>query len=139
MSSYLNFYLMPKGGEKPLHFCSYCRASEIYQKFYNELRVVYTGEDPQYQELTSEDVLRVLNNLESDIEDKESKFDNLVKFIMAVKLTKMDNIQELIKLHNDARESLDELEEVKQEIKYIFHWVREIEYSDFEKVLINID
>ena len=39
----------------------------------------------------------------------------------------------------DTKDYLDELNEALTEIEYIGIWVDDIEYSDFEKVLINVD
>ena len=148
MSSYLTFYLVPKKtrtkyntteeieitkGEQ-LALLSYSRNSNIYRVIKEELNPVYIGmEEPQYSELTVADMHMVIRHYQADIEKSKRIYNSKLEVISNVKTE--DYIQDLI----DDRELLKEMEETLVTLKYLRSLVEEIEYSDFEKVLINID
>ena len=151
MSSYLTFYLVPKKTRtkynddgtteeieitkgEPLALLSYSRNSNIYRVIKEELNPVYIGmEEPQYSELTVADMHTVIRHYQEDIEKSKRVYDSKLEVISNVK-TK-DYIQDLI----DDKELIKEMEETLVTLKYLRYLVEEIEYSDFEKVLINID
>lgn len=151
MSSYLTFYLVPKKTRtkynddgtteeieitkgEPLALLSYSRNSNIYRVIKEELNPAYIGmEEPQYSELTIEDMNKVIRCYQEDIEKSERIYNSKLEVISNVKTE--DYIQDLI----DDKELLKEMEETLVTLKYLRSLVEEIEYSDFEKVLINID
>ena len=144
MSSYLNFYLVPKKKEnniepKPLLFNSYSRNSEVYQAFWEVLNPAYIGlgDTPNYSELTAEDVNKVLKDLEKDLKSAEKRL-NLT--IEAYKVLSGGSIpEEAINEYTSTKEYIEDIQETISIVKNIHSWVEDIKYSDFEKVLINID
>lgn len=136
MSSYLNFYVVPKGNGKPLLLTFHSRSSEIYQTFYEELNPPFAVDDKTYVELTVDDVERVLFNSKEYL---ERTIDNFNRRVQAYK-----NLSD--KIPDDAVEdwvsTTEYIEELKFHIntlEYISHIVSNLEFSDFEKVLLNIN
>lgn len=156
MSSYLNFYLVPKktttkyvpskGNDveiklsegKPILFLSISRASDVYRAFNECLNVKYIGmgDEPEYQELTTEMVKEVINDWKSDIEDTEITLSTNYKMLKngATPGEMWEDIHGLEKYLKEQKEILNELDG-------ILYWVSECYYgyNQFEKVLINID
>lgn len=147
MSSYLNFYLVPrkKKGQrkkqKPLLFHSINRANPIYGKFYETLNPTFIGNDEEYHysELSYDDVKNVISSLKEDISETEKRFKRRIEAIKELKNIKDNELDDYVTDYLDTKDYLDELNEALTEIEYIGIWVDDIEYSDFEKVLINVD
>lgn len=138
MSSYLTFYLVPKGDDKkPLTFVSYSRINDVYQSYYEELNPAYMGnsDETNYTELTPEKALQVVNTAKDDLKKAEKALNNRISAYKELNDTSEEAIQDI----TSTREYIEELKENLSELQYIYDWVSEIEYSDFEKVLINID
>lgn len=138
MSSYLTFYLVPKGeNQKPLMFTSYSRSTDVYQAYYEELHPAFigNGDEPNYTELTPNKALQVVNAAKDNLKKAEIALNNR---IAAYK--ELGNISD--EAVQDIAETKDYIEDLKNnliELQCIYCWVGDIEYSDFEKVLINID
>ena len=138
MSSYLTFYLVPKGeNQKPLAFTSYSRNNDVYQSYNEELSPAYIGNDdkPNYTELTPEKALQVVNAAKEDLKKAERALNNRISAYKELNDTSEEAIQDI----TDTKEYIEELKEGLAELQCIYNWVSDIEYSDFEKVLINID
>lgn len=137
MSSYLTFYLKPKGQDKPLMFISYSRSTDVYQAYYEELHPAFigNGDEPNYTELTPEMALQVVNAAKEDLKKAENALNNRIAAYKELGNTSEEAIQ-------DIAETKDYIEDLKSnliELQCIYCWVGDVEYSDFEKVLINID
>lgn len=142
MSSYLNFYLVPKKENKePLHFLSYSRASDVYQNFYHEINPVYmgNGDIPNYQELTVDDVKRVRDSIDKDIEEAKKSLDQQCEAFNSIENPSIEFMNEHTDTYVSRLNYIEELKEAKEQVNSIYDWIAELEYSDFEKVLINID
>lgn len=154
MSSYLNFYLVPRKKSqepnnpnliheevKPLHFLSYPRSSDIYQSFHEILSPVFigNGDDYNYQELTYKDALRVRDSINRDIEQAEKSLDKICEAFNSIENPSIEFTNQHTNEYVSKKEYIEELQETKAEIDGILNWLGDIEYSDFEKVLINID
>ena len=138
MSSYLTFYLVPKGEDKkPLTFISYSRNNDVYQSYYEELNPAYigNGDEPNYTELTPEKALQVVNTAKDDLKKAEKALNNRILAYKELNDTSEEAIQDIA----STREYIEELKEGLAELQCIYNWVSDIGYSDFEKVLINID
>ena len=74
MSSYLNFYLRPKGKDEKLLLTSFSRSSLVYDTFSN-INPVYMGigEETNYKEVTKEDINYLLRDVSADIEKYKEK------------------------------------------------------------------
>lgn len=145
MSSYLNFYLVPKKREgakedpKPLNFISYSRSTDIYRSYYEVLNPVFIGteEEYEYTELTPLDAKRVIDDAKKDLQDTINRFESKKRAYKELSNTPIP--EEAIAEFMDTEEYIRELKENVQSLESIYEWVSDIEYSDFEKVLINID
>lgn len=156
MSSYLSFYLVPKktktkygyDSEKghteeeikvsegePLLLMSYSRSSEVYQSYNDTLNPVYAGDEDKYTELTYEDAKRVIEEFESDLKKTEKRLS------VSYKMLKERYDGELWTEIQSTEEYLDEQKATLEELKHIANLVYECtnKWTDFEKVLINID
>ena len=152
MSSYLTFYLVPKktktkytpeGAVKvqlpdiePLSFIYYCRSSEVYQAYYENLHPAYCGDDEKYTELTYEDAMLVVKKFEEDVE----RVRNRLKIDYKI-LKEGGYSEEVWEDIHSMEEHLSELEETLRDLKYIARLVYSVteDINDFERVLINID
>lgn len=138
MSSYLTFYLVPKGNDKkPLALMAYSRNSDIYQAYYENAHPAFigNGDEPNYTELTSEMALQVVNAAKEDLKKAETALNNRIAAYKELGNMSDEAIQ-------DIAETKDYIKDLKYnliELQCIYCWVGDIEYSDFEKVLINID
>lgn len=141
MSSYLNFYLKPKGGDKPLHFISYSRNSNVYQKFYenNASTFIGNGDEYNYSELTSEKCRWILDDAREDLRKAKENFDSRVEAFQKLTNVSAEAINEYTTDYMQTKEYIKELEETVAELECIYYWVSDVEFSDFEKVLTNID
>ena len=142
MSSYLNFFLVPKKKEdetnepKPLLLNSYSRAGNLYHYFMNELNVAYCDdEENPYTELNNEKCRRVLDSVKDLIETTKKSLDILYKVAQKTSTTDSDITANIL----EKEEYLQELNEDLAKLKAICDIICDIEYSDFEKVLINYD
>lgn len=138
MSSYLTFYLVPKGEDKkPLTFISYSRNNDVYQSYNKELSPAYigNGDNPNYTELTPEKALQVVNAAKEDLKKAERALNSRISAYKELNNASEEAIQDI----TDTREYIEELKEGLDELQCIYNWVSDIKYSDFEKVLINID
>ena len=153
MSSYLTFYLVPKKSklkydpdkndyvkidlmDEPLSLMYYCRSSEIYQTYYENLHPAYIDTEEKYTELTYEDAKRVVREYESEIEKIKKRLEIDYKMLKEAGIT--DELWDDI---HSMEEYLDEKNDCLKDLKYIAELVYTVteDISDFEKVLINID
>lgn len=158
MSSYLNFYLVPKKSKKmydydkddghteievelatgkPLLFMSYSRSSDIYQTYNETLHPVFIGlKETQYTELTYEKSQEVIRDYEKDLIKTKERLSVSYKM-----LKECGYSSELWEDIQSTEEYVREQEKCLEELKHISDIVYEIYegYNDFEKILINID
>ena len=137
MSSYLNFYVVPNEESKPLNIYSITRNNEFYRAFQDSIIPVFAGiDETKYTELTIENIDRVISMYSEEVNKWEKQYQ--IKSDIVEKLTKVEEetIDELVQ----TRESLDEMNDVLKELKFVQNLVHEIYsgYTDFKKVLINI-
>ena len=157
MSSYLSFYLVPKKTKtkygynekdghteevvevskgEPLLLMSYSRNNEVYQAYKETLNPAYAGNEAKYTELTYDDAKRVIDEFEDDVKKTEKRL------AIAYKMLKEGGYSEdLYTEINSTEQYLDEQKEVIQDLKNIANLVYECSnsWTDFEKVLINVD
>lgn len=142
MSSYLTFYLVPKkekvtGEPKPMTFVSYCRSSEVYQEINARLNPAYAGMEEKYTEVTASDIRRVIASVQ---EDKAKAERNLQARVDAYKEMANGVIpDEAIDDYVSTKDYIQDLQETINALEGIYSWISDLEFSDFEKVLINID
>lgn len=144
MSSYLTFYLVPKKdkgeAKEPLVLMNYSRSSDIYQAFYENINVAYKGNDdkPNYTELTKEMVNNVVNAVKKDYDDAQKNFTTRMEAYKSIKL-EGEAFENYVEDFQSTTLYLEELKESIIQIEFIASIVADLEYSDFEKILINID
>lgn len=147
MSSYLNFYLVPKKkGDvepEPLLLMSYNRSSNIYSAYYENLNPAFigTGDKTNYSELTKEGAHFVVEDIKNDLEKAKSGLKNRVEAYKTICLNSEDTIRDYIEDFTSTKEYIKELEDSVLELQFIANLVNDIDlkYTDFEKVLINVD
>ena len=138
MSSYLTFYLVPKGeNQKPLMFTSYSRSTDVYQAYYEELHPAFigNGNEPNYTELTPEKALQVVNAAKDNLKKAETALNNRIAACKELGNMSDEAIQDIAK----TKDYIEDLKYNLAELQCIYCWIGDVEYSDFEKVLINID
>lgn len=144
MSSYLNFYLIPKSkeaqGTKPLCISSYSR-NDIYQAFYENVNPAFigNGDESNYTELTEEQINYVVSSLKEDLEKYKKYSEAKIKALKELPKLEGEALEEYLQETTSSAEYIHELENTLKEVEFIAHIISELEYSDFEKVLINID
>lgn len=142
MSSYLTFYLVPKGDDKkPLALISYSRNSDIYQAYYENANPAFIGNsnEPNYTELTKELSNHVVNELREDLSKYEKLHEAKIKALQALPKLEGEALEEYLQETSSGIEYLDDLKDTLKFADFIDDIVSDLEYSDFEKVLINID
>lgn len=144
MSSYINFYLIPKKDKinnieiKPLRLMSYSRGSDVYCSFKDNLTIPYAGNEDKYTDLTEEMVSDACSYLLDDIKKAENRYNNVCK--ATGELTNL-NREVYNSFIEDATDTLDYIKDLKialNEVDCILNIVRELKYSHFEKMVINI-
>ena len=144
MSSYLTFYLVPKKDKEetkePLVLMSYSRSSDIYQAFYKNVDIAYIGDDdkPNYTELTKDLVNKVVNTVKTDYDDTQKNFAARMDAYKSIKL-EGKAFEDYVEDFQSTTLYLEELKESVIQIEFINSIIEDLDYSDFEKVLINID
>jgi len=144
MSSYLTFYLVPKKDKEetkePLALMSYSRSSAIYQVFYENNDIAYKGNDdkPNYTELTKDLVNKVVNAVKTDYDDAQKNFAARMDAYKSIKL-EGETFDTYVEDFQSTTSYLEELKETIAQVEFIASMVEDLEYSDFEKILINID
>lgn len=156
MSSYLTFYLVPKKTKtkygydeekgnteevveiskgEPLALMSYCRSSEVYQAYNDTLSPAYCGMEEKYTELTHEMAKEVVSEFKKNIETTEERLEINYKMLKEGGYSSelWEEIQSFEKYLREQKETLSELEYLASSV---YEWTN---YSDFEKVLINVD
>lgn len=141
MSSYLTFYLVPKGKDKkPLALISYSRNSDIYQAFHENVSIAYigNGDKPNYTELTKDLSHYVVNELREELNQYEKSHEAKVKALQALPKLEGEALEEYLQETSSGIEYINDLKDTLRFAGFIDDIVTDLEYSDFEKVLINI-
>lgn len=142
MSSYLNIYLVKAKTEKdnednkPILFDYYSRSSEVYQTLNEYLNIPYCSDELKYKELSPEEMNEVLNEFEVDI--KKAKQILKVNYKMLKEGGSLSTLWEEIQ---QGERYIEELKQTKESLLFIKHIVDNchLDYTGFEKVLINIE
>ena len=154
MSSYLTFYLVPKKTKthykedgtseevevskgEPLALMSFSRNSSIYRNFYEYLHPTYIGMgEPKYDELKEGDIKSIIYQLQEELEDSKKSHQNKIEVLKELGATPdLDTLNQLI----EEKDILKEQEEDLEALKWLNSFFSNIKYSDFEKILMNID
>lgn len=149
MSSYLNFYLVPKKKENdnkeqdPLLLFSYSRSCDIYQAYSDNLNPVYVVNDDKiyHTELTEADALSVVESVEKDLKRVKTGLENRIHAYKELPNLSQEVINNFMDDYTSTHEYIKELEDTIKELQFIANIVTDVsnDYTDFEKVLINID
>ena len=157
MSSYLTFYLVPKKTRKkygydenegnteteeeistgkPLVLFSFSRNNDVYQAYNNSLNPAYAGMEEKYTEVTYEDSQKVVNDFEEDLKSTEKRLEINYKM-----LKEGGYSSELWEDIQSTEQYLSEQKDALNELKFISNLIYECtnDWTDFEKVLINVD
>ena len=155
MSSYLTFYLVPKRTKthykedgtseeieiskgEPLALMSFSRNSSIYRNFYEYLHPTYigVGSETNYDEVTSDDVKSIIYQVTENLEEDRKSHENKIKVLKDLGTSPdLDTLNQLISEEDILREEEEDLDD----LKWLQRLFSEIKYSDFEKILMNID
>ena len=143
MSSYLNIYLVPKKRNdedipEPLLFMSYSRNSGVYQACWESIAYIGNGDSYQYTELTSELMSSILEEEKKDLDKFNKRYTDKITIAKEVSPTK-EFLEDLIEDSLSTKEYIEELKDTIKELENIASWVNNIQYSEFEKVLANVD
>jgi len=130
MSSYLNIYFKVKKRDmkEPIFilFDSISRNSDIYQTVY-EAGNFYSSEGEK-KEITEYTFNSILNDLQGQI-------NNAQLYINTAKEVKSPDVQDIV----DKKEYLEDLEAVRDYIKFLYDIHNNAEYSDIKGVYCFID
>lgn len=132
MSSYLSVYGKFKGSEKKHLLYTVTRSSDFYQQLHDELSLKFCNEEIVYNEVSSVDLLRVLNSVKTEIDSCEKRLSEYEKYA-ASNSTYIDEIVSL----KEYRESLYV---VYNEVNLFFNMLDSNEcMSEMEKLFVTID
>lgn len=144
MSSYLNFYLVPKKKEgqeeepKPLLFQSWSRNTNVYQAFDENFSIVYVGNKEAYTDITPSKVKDVIECVEEDLKKVKKRLKETIKLFKDTAITSLEVYESYQNDCLSTQEYIEELEEQIADLRGILTWVSDLKYTDFEKVLANI-
>lgn len=136
MSSYLSFFIVPKRKsekEKKQHIiiATYCRSSDVYQYFDENIHPVWAGNEEKYTTITSSEINEVLKDLDSDIAKTKSRLTEYEKYASS----NPDYIQEII----ETKEYLHDLEYTKAKISFIEDMLDDMDsYEEIEEICCHI-
>lgn len=136
MSSYLSFFIVPKrkSPEEPkkhIIIASYCRSSEIYQYFDENIHPAWVGTEEKYTTITIENLTLVFNDLNKDIEKAKARLVEYEKYASQ----NPDYIQEII----ETKEYIQDLECWKNKITFIEDMLDNMScYEEIEEICCHI-
>lgn len=168
MSSYLSIYGVERATDNKLLLVSYSRSNGVYQAINDNMSVVFdNGEEPQYSEITLENITDAMDDVKKDIDDANRRINEFEKIafrkvdsIDEESLEKMEEEQpspeyddyvdenekmDIFEIVNEIlswKEYVDELYCTYYKLEFILNMLDEIEYnyeSDFSKIVCNIN
>lgn len=133
MSSYLNFYVVPKQKEEEkeeqkLLLMSYCRVNDLYSAYVDELNVSYND----YKKVTAEDSEKVLKVAKKELEDYKQTVATRTEAIKNLPNLTSEIVDEYVSEYVSSKEYITELENTVSQIEFITDLLRDLEYSSFE-------
>ena len=144
MSSYINFYLVPKKKEgqeeepKPLLFQSWSRNTDVYQIFNENFSIVYAGNKEVYTDITPSIVNDIIECVEEDLEKVKKRLKEKVNLFKGVSISSLEIYENYQDDYLSTKEYIEDLEGQITTLHGILTWVSGLDYTDFEKVLANI-
>ena len=147
MSSYLTFYLVPKKekleSQEPLALMAFSRNSSIYQAFQENASIVFIGNDDKYNytEITKDLITSLEKSLQEDFDKAKSRNEAKLKALKELPELKGEALEEYLYESTEMSEYIEELKHTLNHIDFISSIICDIDlgYTDFEKVLANID
>ena len=147
MSSYLTFYLVPKKekleNQEPLTLISFSRSSNIYQAFQENASVAFigNGDKPNYTEITKDLITSLEKSLQEDFDKAKSRNEAKLKALKELPELKGEALEEYLYESTEMSEYIEELKNTLNHVDFISSIICDIDlgYTDFEKVLANID
>lgn len=145
MSSYLNIYLVPRKEhipeQKPLFLMQWSRSSEVYQAIRDAANPTFisTGDKTNYSDLTKDDLDEAIENIQNSIKSCKKRIQSRVEALNKINNPPKETLDEFIQENIDTSDYITELEETKSDLYALRNIIADIQYSDFEKVVCNID
>ena len=145
MSSYLNIYLVPRKEhmpeQKPLFLMQWSRSSEVYQRIKEAANPMFigTGDKPNYSDLTKDDLDEAIESIQNTIKGCRKRIQARVEALNKINNPPKETLDEFIQENIDTSDYITELEETKSDLYALRNIIADIQYSDFEKVVCNID
>lgn len=145
MSSYLNIYLVPRKEhmpeQKPLLLMQWSRSSGVYQAVNESIHPLFigNGDTPNYTDLTKEDMDYVIHKVEEDIQEWKKRMVSRVDALNKLTRISQETIDSYIQDTMDDNEYISELQDTLNELIALRSIISDLKYSDFEKVVCNID
>lgn len=117
------------------------RSSGVYQAIKESINPSFigSGETTNYSDLTKEGLDTAISSVEEDIKDWKKRIQSRVDALNKLDKVPQETIDQYIQDTMDDNEYILELQDTLSELYALRNIVVDIEYSDFEKVLCNID
>lgn len=145
MSSYLNIYLVPRKEhmpeQKPLFLMQWSRSSEVYQAIRDAANPMFigTGDKTNYSDLTKDDLDEAIESIQHNISSCKKRIQARVEALNKINNPPKETLDEFIQENIDTSDYITELEETRSDLYALRNIIADIQYSDFEKVVCNID
>lgn len=145
MSSYLNIYLVPRKEhmpeQKPLFLMQWSRSSEVYQRIKEAANPMFigSGEKTNYSDLTKDDLDEAIESIQNTIKSCRKRIQARVEALNKINNPPKETLDEFIQENIDTSDYITELEETRSDLYALRNIIADIQYSDFEKVVCNID
>lgn len=157
MSSYLNIYLAPKktkieyeGSNKkevkisegiPLRLQSWSRSTDVYQYFYELLSPAFIGTEgePKYSKVSKDDLMYITDSIEKEIENTKNLLEKKKEAFKQMLHPTLEIYEGFEDFYIETNKHIEELQETLSFFDWLHSIAVDLEYSDFEEILINID
>lgn len=145
MARYLNIYLLPKTTESnpnpsPLLLTSFSGNTDMYSTFIDNVNVnhiVYDNNKSNYTELTQDVLSTIKDNILHDLNQNETYIKNKTEALNSLKNINQNALDDFIQDFNESKQYQEQLKLSLAQLDLINIIYSHLNYSDFQKILIN--
>lgn len=127
--------------QKPLFLMQWSRSSEVYQAIRDAANPTFisTGDKTNYSDLTKDDLDEAIESIQHSISSCRKRIQARIEALNKINNPPKETLDEFIQENIDTSDYITELEETKSDLYALRNIIADIQYSDFEKVVCNID
>lgn len=134
MSQYLNIYIVPKGGEKPILLKSYCRNSPVCDSFLDTL-VIRADQIP----LTQSQMAEVVQHAEEEVKQSKQWLNEITDAFGHVQNVSTELWEEFLANYSSRKNLVIDSVETLAQIKFLYNFLFEESDNDVDTILVNYE